>query len=201
MTSPLPNLRFAISWLHDVATTDERLPPTKLHSLETVSQGELGAPAMTPAFERHLVAQHWDKTDAFVSVKCQNHRDDEWRIAHDCPTCAGKGFYEVIRSRWRYPYWHARELLKLKLSIRPGQPSPNQIIEAVIGAAYDVWMAWLITSVEIAISFDAYEALALMAIRDLHRRYTVGPTPRRWTDLSDAQRAAIVAGEQLEATA
>ena len=200
MTRPLSMVE-ALTWLRDVATTDERLPPTKLHSLDTVTQGELGAPAMTTAFVRHLVAQHWDKTDAVVSVKCPNHRDDEWRINLSCPTCGGNGFYEVVRSRWRYPFWHSRELLKLKLSIRPGQPSPSQIVDLVIAMEYDVRMAWLITDIAIPVSWDAYEALTLMAIRDLHRRFSLGPTPRRWTELSESQQQAIVSGEQMEATA
>jgi hypothetical protein len=193
----LRSLDDAIEWLRSV-WNDERPVPYKLHDLRTHSQGELGTPWMTAAFITWVTARSDDKSDIIETVTCPNpaHHDGDWRASVSCGICLGIGTYEVERLRYRYPLWRALRSLERKPANRPGHPAPLVIVAQLATCGWSSLYAHRLSNVETPLAWEVYEALALMAIRDLHQRYAIAPIPaRRWTALSESQQNAVIAGE------
>jgi hypothetical protein len=187
----LHSLDEAIAWLNSVWIND-RPTPIRLHDIETVNQGELGAPRMTGSFLGYLLARPDDTIDQEVQVDCPQpvHRGDDWMGSSACITCGGLMRYTVIRSRWRYPLWRAIQALERQPAKRPGQPRPIEIV-GQLAATWSARMAHRIANVETPLPWDVYEPLALMAIRDLATRYSLGPIEHRRPSESQSIAEAV----------
>lgn len=186
---PFPTLDDALGWISSVYV-DDRPVPMRLHDMVTDTQGELGTPRLTAAFVRWLTAKPADTMDVTVTVDCPSvsHSSGD-RSTGLCPICMGRGTYDVVRRHFRYPMWRALKSLAAKVALRPGHPTPIEVIAQLAAANWIPTWAYRIAFTETGISWDAYEALALMALRDLHRRYALGPVPRR-VQLSESQQIA-----------
>ena len=194
--SSLRSLEEAIAWLESVGV-DDRPVPVRLHDLETETQGELGAPRMTIAFIRWLTARHNDIHETTVSVDCPACSS---RSVAYCLTCGGRGTYDVVRRRFRYPMWRALTALSRKPPIKPGWPSPRIIIAQLYIASWRIDRAHGIANAASPISIDDYRMIALWAINDLHSRYAIGPIPRR-DEMSESQSIAEAALDTAEPAA
>ncbi len=155
-----------------------------------------GAPRTTAAFLRYLTAQPWDVTTVSERDVCyhpQLPRDRAGNITTvlvRCTDCDGTGTRVRNAERYRYPMWRALRRLERIEAIRPRQPRPIELIAALVISAWDGRAAARL----LGVSWDAGEALLVMALRKLYDRYELGPLPRTsWVDLSESQRNAVEA--------
>ncbi len=160
----------AIEWT-EARWDGQRPAPIRLHRAHA-TDGALGAPAFTIAFESALDGSPRQTTDAVRTSPCGHPLLGVGMPARDCPECYGLGVKDVRSDRYRYPMTLA--LAKLSNTLRPRrQPHPYMLVLSLADHGWD-WRA-------VARSYDVHqelmEALLLRAIRQLHSRYEEGPIP------------------------
>ncbi len=186
MKHPLRSLDDALDWLRD--HWDEQRPaPIRLHEART-TDGALGGPRYSGAFAATLSWRPSDVRKVQVTAIC-GHPMSHGRT-EDCPECSGSGVKDVEVDRYPYPMTTALARLAHVVPGRHLHPVALVFLLAEHGWSYRLIRRLL------PYPADLTEALTLRAIRQLHDRYEAGPVAKPgWTDLSESQQQAIIAGE------
>ena len=182
----LRSLDEALEWLRD-HWNEQRPAPLRLHEART-TDGALGGPRYSGAFQAVL---SWNpgQSRKVVATQICAHPMSHGRT-DECPECQGAGVKDVETERYPYPMSTALARLTHVLPGRHVHPVALVFLLAENGWSYRI-VRRLLPYAE-----DLTEALTLRAIRQLHDRYEAGPVARPgWIDLSDSQRAAVIAGE------
>lgn len=180
----LATLAEAIDWAAS-RWDGQRPAPIRLHRAHA-TDGALGAPAFTLAFERSLDESPRATSDAQRTASCHHPMLAVGKAPRDCPECFGLGVKDVRVDRYRYPMTLA--LSKLANSLRPRrQPHPYALALALATHSWD----WRVAARSLDLHPDLAEALFLRALRQLHGRYEEGPVGRvSYLDRSESQRNA-----------
>jgi len=180
----LATLVEAIDWLEE-RWGGQRPAPIRLHRAHA-TDGALGAPAFTLAFEKALDGSPSQTSDATRTAPCAHPMLGVGLPARDCPECYGLGVKDVQVDRYRYPMTLA--LAKLCNTLRPRrQQHPYRLILSLADHGWD----WRATGRSLDMHPDLAEALLLRAIRQLHSRYEEGPIGRiSYLDKSESQQHA-----------
>lgn len=166
------------------------VPPVRLHSREV--DGQLG-PSFTPAFARILNGSAHDTEVSHETDTCYHPRLADKGDPRACPDCGGDAVHTVTRHRYRSPM--ASALARLSRVSRPsvGTPAPAEFVLGLAVHGWD-WQRAAIFLDLAPVSADhakTVEAQFLLAIRQLHSRYSEGPIERpSYIDRSESQRAA-----------
>ncbi len=170
----------ALEWLS--AHLDDEAAPLRLHDR---SIGDDGAPRLSARFLAWLAAEPFDASPVTVTRSCYHPQLDRGADPWACTACSGTGVYDATEWHYRRPMRAALESLRRNPNPWPErQPAPAGILRALLAHALDGPAAAL----HLGLSWDAYQALVVMATRRLRARYAVivpAPTPRRAK--SDAQ--------------
>jgi hypothetical protein len=162
--------------------------PFRLHGREIADDG---APQMSGPFLRFISAQANDKIETTYTQECYHWRLPIGDRLRSCPDCAGLGTFEKSVVRWCYPMRHALGLLDGVKAGSSAMPRPISVV--LIGAQADWHVA--VTAFLLGRSPEMAEWFMILALRQLHDRYSQGPVPTRgWiSGRSDAQRDAETA--------
>jgi hypothetical protein len=162
----------------------QRPAPLRLHRAHA-TDGALGAPAFTHAFEKALTESPRATSDASRTVACGHPLLPVGLDARQCSECYGVGVKDVRVDRYRYPMTLALD--KLSNALRPRrQPHPFRLVMALADHGFD----WRATARSLDMHPDLAEALLLRALRQLHGRYEEGPVAVPWIDKSESQQRA-----------
>ena len=165
----------AISWA-EARWDGQRTPPIRLHRAHA-TDGALGAPAMTHAFERMLDESPAAAGSVTVSTLCGHPNRPHGAICAMCAIYDGQGrpiaesgVYERTVARYRYPMTLALD--KLSNTLRPRrQPHPYALILTLASHGWD----WRASARSLDMGYDLAEASFLRALRQLHSRYQEAP--------------------------
>jgi hypothetical protein len=155
----------ALEWLS--AHLDDDIIPLRLHDR---SIGEDGAPRLSASFLAWLTSEAFDASPVIVTRSCYHPQLDRGSDPWTCPTCVGSGVFDATEWHFRRPMRAALESLARNPNPWPErQPAPAAILRALLMYALDGRAA----AVHLGLSWDAYEALVVMATRRLRSRYGV----------------------------
>lgn len=183
----LASLSEAIDWARS-NWHQQRAVPLRLHVRDNEGLG----PFYTAAFAAALDGSSSATTVAPETVSCYHPLLNGRADIRNCPECIGMGVKEVRHERYLYPM--SRALTRLHNSLGPGrQPHPYHLVVELAACQWNARSA----AEMLNLNWDRAEALFLMALRRLHGFYAAGPvqTKPTWIELSDAQRAAEMAGD------
>lgn len=168
---------------------DDREAPIRLHD---AAFGEDGAPRLSAPFLRYLTAHAFTVIEADETDVCAHPRLASREDPFACVDCGGMGVKTVRRARYAWPMWAALERLSHEPAERPGLPAPAVIVVAVAATRWD----WRHAARRLGIAGDDAEFVIARAFAKLRGRYQERPMPRiGWVTMSEAQRAAVQAGE------
>lgn len=181
--STLETYAQAVDWIRPL--WGDVLIPFRLHQREF---DEGGGPEMTSAFRRLLEAR---ATYTFVGPfmdRCWHLRAERsFTRGPSCPDCDDTGFVAKFGERYRYPMAAALHRLMSEPAMTAHQPTPAQVVVLLSRHAWDLAG----TALSLGYAYEMMEALALLSLRKLERRYAVRPIARvGWVSKSEQQRQA-----------
>ena len=143
---------------------------------------------MTSAFRRLLEAR---ATYTFVGPfmdRCHHPRmERSIRWGPRCPDCDDSGFVAKYGEVYKYPMAAALHRLMSEPAMTAHQPTPAQVVVLLSRHAWDLAG----TSLALGYAYDTMEALGLLSLRKLERRYAVRPLSKvGWTQKSASQQNA-----------
>lgn len=178
----------AVDWIRPL--WGDVLIPYRLHQREF---DEGGGPEMTSAFRRLLEAR---ATYTFVGLfkdRCYHPRlfaqsiPGAFGLRQACPDCDDTGFVTKFGEVYRFPMAAALHRLMSEPAMTANQPTPAQVVVLLSRHAWDLAG----TALSLGYAYEMMEALGLLSLRKLERRYAVRPIARvGWVSKSDAQRQA-----------
>jgi hypothetical protein len=184
-------LSAALRWLERAWSTLP-VPPVRVHVRDIEDKSALGSHRFSGPMWRIITGRPTDDYDVTESVMCGHPRlvtDNPF----DCRDCLGAGFYEHRVRRYRSPMAAALHRLSKVPAPSDGTPAPIEFIYALYEGGWGVQFALYLLGFH-AVSPDhqkTLDAQFLLAIRQLHSRYSAGPVARPgWVDLSESQRNA-----------
>lgn len=168
------------------------LIPFRLHQREF---DEGGGPEMTAAFIRLLEARASHTFTGPFMDRCRHPRfireSRQYLLSSVCPDCDGTGFVAKYGELFKYPMAAALTRLMSEPAMTAHQPTPAQIVVLLARHAWDLAG----TSLTLGYSYELMEALALLSLRKLERRYAVRPLAKvGWTQKSASQQEAEAVG-------
>jgi len=186
MSRTLDSLSEALDWV-ETRWGEQRPAPIRLHRAHA-TEGALGAPSFTLAFQKALDESPRATTDAARTVSCHHPLLSVGKSMRDCPECFGTSVKDVRVQRFRYPMTLA--LSRVANALRPRQdrmPHPYRTLMALAEHGWDAHGA----ARSLDLSWDAAEAHFLRSIRQLHLWYAEAPVGSvSYVDKSESQRNA-----------
>lgn len=194
MQHPIQTFRQAVRWLAPRAA-ELGDAPLKLHTSGTAASDLLGSPPFSGEFWLRLSTDAFAGHDVTITKTCS--------LPHPldvvCPRCDNNYSYTVTRKVYHRPFAAALSRLSHAPATSRAWPKPHAMILALIAAGFRLDGAARVIGHPIGSEDErtTVEAAFILAVRKLHDRYAEGPIPKgpSWTEQSDSQHAATIAGE------